>query len=106
MYDDELILISMQYTSDEIGNQVPNLERRAVLCYVRSIGRSEFYAAATTDLKPEVAFVVNKWDYNKENVVEYNGERYKVLREFPFPGTHEEIELTCELERAGGNDAD
>jgi hypothetical protein len=99
MYDDQLTLISMQYRGDEIGNQVPIESRTDVLCTVRSIGFREFYAAAGTDYKPEIIFHVNKWDYNKENAVEYDNERYKVIRSFPVPNALDELELTCELER-------
>lgn len=106
MHDDQLFLISMQYRGDEIGNQMPVESRNDVLCTVRSIGYREFYAAAGTEYKPEIIFHVNKWDYENQTVVEYNGERYKVIRSFPVPNTLEEIELTCELERTGAHDGD
>lgn len=96
MYDYELLLIKTEYQSDAIGNQKPVETLRPVLCKVNSIGRREFYAAAVTDFKPEIIFTMNKYDYDNERYVEFENERYKVLRQYPVPGSYEEIELTCE----------
>lgn len=96
MYNDQLILISTQYRADNIGNQVEESKKRPVLCDVLTIGRREFYAAAATDLKPEIIFRMNKYDYDGEQFAEFNNDRYKVLRQYPVPNSYEEIELTCE----------
>ena len=73
---------------------------REVFCGVRSIGMKEFYAASTTDFRPELKLVLADYlDYDDETVVVYNGQRYRVLRTYR---TGQALELT--LERAPAED--
>lgn len=99
MFNDELILIAVTYGSDGIGNQTETEERRAVLCNVDTIGRREFYEAATSDLNPEIVFTVNKYEYQKERYAEYEGVKYRIIREYLLKDEFESIELTCERVR-------
>lgn len=98
-YDYELILIRETYTEDEIGNQIPIPVETNIYCGLRSIGRSEFYRAAVTDLKPELAFVIHPYEYNGEKKVRFktieDGEsvEYKVIR--TYQTGIEEMELIC-----------
>lgn len=93
-YDDELYLIKHEIHPDELGNQIPVEEKRAVLCNVSSVGRNEFYSAAVKGMKPEMVFVINIYDYEKESQVEYEEQKYRVIRDYKI--NSEEIELTCE----------
>lgn len=102
-YDNELILISQSYTADEIGNQVPDPENEIetkVLCGIKSTTRDEFYKAALSGLKPEIAFVVHAYEYNGEQKVEFNGELYRVIR--TYQTGFEEVELVCEKVTSNG----
>ena len=95
MYNHELVLIGANgYEQDEIGNDIPIETRRSVLCKVKSVGRTEYYAAATSELRPEIVFTMHKYEYNDEKKVEFEGKRYTVIR--PYAINFEEIELTCE----------
>ena len=93
-YDHELVLIKQDFTFDEIGNQIPIETRKTVLCNVKSVGRNEFYGAATSGLKPEVVFIIHGYEYNGEREVEFEGKKYHVIR--TYSTDFEEIELTCE----------
>lgn len=87
-------LIKREYGKDDI--------RREVLCGFRSIGHREFYAASTTDFHPELKLVLADYlDYEGETLVDYNGQRYRVLRTYR---TGLELELT--LERASAEDGE
>ncbi|WP_404466543.1 phage head closure protein [Planococcus rifietoensis] len=99
-YDDELTLIDHTFIEDEIGNQIPTPVKTKILCDVQSVGRTEFYRAAVTDLRPEMIFLVHSYEYNGERKVEFKGQQYSVLR--TFSKGFEEIELTCERVRADG----
>ena len=108
-YDHELTLISQTVKEDEIGNQIPVETRKTILCKVKSVGRSEFYGAATAGLRPEIVFVVHEFEYGGEQEVEFEGERYKVIRTYRGGMTRhgsklafDEVELTCERVTADG----
>ena len=64
---------------------------RTVFCRVASIGMREFYEASARDFYPEVKFILADYlEYNNEQLVEYDGQRYRVLRTFR---TGQELEL-------------
>lgn len=96
-YSEPLTLIKVTQGSDDLGNWSPGEEDpRVVLCDVASVGRSEFYAAATSDMNPEIVFKLNKYEYDNERLCEYEGVRYRIIKTFKDNSTFEEIELTCE----------
>lgn len=101
-FDHELTLIMQEFIEDEIGNQIPVLpeEGTKVLCDLESIGRSEFYNAAATGLKPELVFVIHAYEYMGEMKVFFEGVRYNVIR--TYSASFEELELTCERVAADG----
>lgn len=101
--NDELHLISYESEStNDVGDVIPGKEiRQTVLCTVKSVNRSEFYSAARNGMRPEAVFEVNKYDYNKEKIVEHDGQRYDVIRDFMPYGkadleSFERIELVCQ----------
>lgn len=93
MYNHELTLIKQIETEDELGNQIYEEKPTTVLCKFKSIGRNEFYSASTAGLKPEKVFVIHGYEYNQESLVEFEGERYSVVR--TYTNDFEEIELVC-----------
>lgn len=100
-YDYELVFIKKTYTTNDIGDSIPTETRRAVLCDKESVSRSEHHAAAAHDLKLEIVFKVNKYEYEGESEVEYEGQRYSVYRTFTprkFKGIDDfdSIELICQ----------
>lgn len=74
---------------------------RDVLCSIRSVGQREFYEAFATDYRPELKIVLADYlDYQDEQLLTYNGQRYRVLRTYR---TGQELELT--VERASAEEA-
>lgn len=94
MYDHELVLINQTITQDAIGNEIPTETRTTILCKLESVGRNEFYNAAQNNMKPEIVFTIHAYEYNNEQVVEFDSVKYKVIRTYKV--SFEEIELTCE----------
>lgn len=87
-------LIKREYGKDDV--------KREVLCGFYSIGMREFYAASTTDFHPELKLILADYlDYNDETLVDYNGQRYRVLKTYR---NGQQLELT--LERAPVEDGD
>lgn len=102
-YSEPLTLIKTTEQSDDVGNWSGSQETpRVVLCDVESVGRSEFYAAATSDMNPEIVFKLNKYEYENERLCEYEGERYRIIKTYKDNSTFEEIELTCERVNRNG----
>lgn len=92
-YDNEVTLIAYPITEDAIGQQIEgDPVETIILCYEKSIGYREFYAAAAEGIRPEIAVVIHRFEYSGQKVVRYNGVLYKVIRTYST-GT-EEMELT------------
>lgn len=67
---------------------------RDVFCRLASIGMKEFYEANARDFFPEVKFILADYlDYDNEQLVEHNGQRYRVLRTYR---TGQELEIVVE----------
>lgn len=98
-YDNELTLISEILQEDEIGNQIATEIKTNIFCNFKSIGRTEFYNAASNRLKPSLIFIIHAYEYNGEKYVEFSEdlspkEKYKVIKTYKIG--IEELELTCE----------
>lgn len=110
MYNHELTLISYTNTKDEIGNPIKTPIREMVLCKVRSIGSTEYYNAQVSNLKPELKFIVHAFEYKNQREVEFEGNKYQVIRTYKGDTVDrsdnalsgEEIELTCEMVLGNG----
>lgn len=92
-HDQVIYLITETITSDSIGNQVKTPSERMVYANEFSVGASEFYAAAQTDLKPERSFEVYAFEYQGETRLKHDGVTYKIIR---TQGKGEKLRLTCE----------
>ena len=101
--DDELTLVSTTYDpniTNVRGDMIPVETRIAVLCDVLSVTRAEHYSAAANGLKPSIVFAVNKFEYDGQKDVEYEGIMYNVDRSYAPRKSKgiedfEDIELVC-----------
>jgi len=85
---------------DKNGNVKYPETKLEEFCKVRSATRSEFYAAANEGLKPELVITIShSIDYNGERELEYDGERYVVIRTY---WSGDEVELTVGKKIGGG----
>lgn len=82
----------------------PDGTAREVFCGLRSVSRSEFYQANATGYKPELVFVLaDFYDYNDETLVDYNGQRYRVIRTYRIGQELELIVTKASAEEAEWN---
>ena len=77
---------------DKFGNLIPVEIKTDVFAHKQSITRNEFYLAVEQDLKVEYVFIINAIEYNGENELEFNGDRYGILRVYEVDGYN--VELT------------
>lgn len=97
-----LTLIQQVNGVDEYGDTVVTETPREVFGRLASIGQAEFYQAHAVGLKPELKFVLSDYlDYEGETLVEYLGQRFRVLRTFRN-GQELEITLYQEVNPHGG----
>lgn len=81
--DSAVYLIIPERIQNNIGSFVPNSpSKREVLCGVRSVSQSEFYAGASNGLRPEYILDIQAVNYRGERYVEYNSIKYTVIRTF------------------------
>ena len=78
----KLVLISKEYTTDSIGQKIAQEVRKEVICDVGSITAGEFAQAGAIGFKPVYQFKVWDVEYNGQDIVEYDGQRYSVYRSY------------------------
>lgn len=95
MYNEVIDLLTITTTTDDYGDQVETIDKVEVFAKVKSIGMKETYEALNVGLKPELTFVLaDYYDYDNQEFIEYNSERYSVLRTYQKDTNELEIVVT------------
>ena len=90
--NDVITLIQQTRSVDDYGDPVITETARDVFAKLGSIGQKEFYQAHAVGLQPEIKFVLADYlDYDGEEIVLHNGQRYRVLRTYR---KGQELEIT------------
>ena len=105
LWRDVATLVKVVKETDDDGYKTPQTEtRREVFVDVRSVKRSEFYAAKQAGTEIALVFLVRAADYDGETLVEYRKTEtdeptaYRVVR--AYTKAEEVFELNCALEAA------
>lgn len=92
-FDEEVTLIPVAETTNDIGDT--EQAEAAYVSYAEIVSpfMKETYEALARGLKPEFVVVLPSWhdDYHGERQLEYNGDRYNIIRAYKAK------DLTCEL---------
>lgn len=73
---------------DRYGNPIVERTEREVFCQAYSVNRSEFYSAANAGLNPQLVIRLSDYlEYDGEKLVEFEGERYSVIRTYRDRGS-------------------
>lgn len=88
-------LVHQTYEIDQIGQHIPVEIVTEILCHIESIGQNEFFNAGQNGIKADLKVVTQSVNYNNEEIIEYNGERYGIYRTYRRNNS-DEIELYCE----------
>ena len=94
-YSEIIYLIRENLKEDEIGNSIPS-SLSSQKCYAKkqSVKTNEFYNATMVGMTPSCEFVIKRLNYNGEDELEWNNERYKVIRTID-PKNKFDIVLVC-----------
>ena len=75
-----IYLISEVKQQNSIGEWISTETERMVYANVKSVTANEFFNASQIGLAPEYRFTMFASDYQSEQIVKFNGERYAVYR--------------------------
>lgn len=95
-YQEIIYLINKVVRTDDIGNDVVSSET-TTKCYAKaqSIRTNEFYNAVEVGLNLSVEFVIKRLNYDGQDEIDWNNERYSVIRTID-PKNKFDIVLVCE----------
>lgn len=92
--DEQIKLVKVTHTQDDIGQYVEAEETRFVFCSVSSVSAEEFFQAGQSGMKAQYRMTMFSHDYEGEQIIEYNGERFSVYR--TYKTKTDDIELYVE----------
>lgn len=94
-YSEIIYLISKTLSQDSIGNVIPSAKTNTK-CYAKrqSVKTGEYYNAVEVGLTPTCEFVIKRLNYNGEEELEWNNERYQIIRTVD-PKNKFDIVLVC-----------
>lgn len=94
-YTEIIYLISKVKGEDDIGN-ITSSSETSKKCYAKkqSIRTNEFYNAIEVGITPSVEFVIKRLNYNSEEEIEWNSDRYSIIRTVD-PKNKFDIVLVC-----------
>lgn len=103
-YTEIIYLINEVVGEDDIGNSITS-SYTTTKCYAKkqSIRTNEFYNATMVGLTPSCEFVVKRLNYNGQNELNWNNERYEIIRTID-PKNKFDIVLVC-AKKIGINNA-
>lgn len=102
MMNDEITLIPEKTCKGETGAtyRVPDVANaRCAFAGVDSVSMKEFYAAYAVGITQEMKATMYRKEYGRETLLEYEGQRYRVVRTYKPKNRIDMIELYCEAAR-------
>lgn len=99
-YDYEVFLIKASNDVNEGGDTIQTETERSVFADKLDYRSKEFFQAFTNGLKPSITFAVNKYEYDSERMLKYDGSKYKIIDVYPVKAKDESefesLALLCE----------
>lgn len=94
-YNEVITLLKVTKTTSDTGDIVEVIERNEIFAKYNSVGMKETYTALSLGLKPEISFTIaDYYDYDGQDSLEYNGERWRILRTYRKATNELEIVVT------------
>lgn len=75
-------LIGLTKSQDELGYPIATETAYETFCKVESVTRAEFFNAGKAGITPDIVFIVNAVEYDGQELIEYEGNRYAIYRTY------------------------
>lgn len=99
MMNDEITLIPEKTRKGETGathREPDTANARCAFASVESVSMREFYAAYAVGITQAMKATMYREEYGGETLLEYEGQRYRVVRTYKPKNRLDVIELYCE----------
>ncbi|MGU8065545.1 phage head closure protein [Streptococcus suis] len=98
MWNHEITLISKRIIgTDKLKQNITEEVKSVLLCRKKSITRSEFYQANQAGIRPSLVVDIHSFEYDNQELAEFEGERYRILKTYPVDLETLELTLTEKL---------
>jgi SPP1 family predicted phage head-tail adaptor len=85
MWNNEITLIANKITGkDKLKQNITEEVKTKLLCRKRSITRSEFYQANQAGLRPSLVVDIHSFEYENQELAEFDGKRYRIIKTYPI----------------------
>ncbi|MFU8753348.1 phage head closure protein [Streptococcus suis] len=98
MWNHEITLIAKRITGkDKLKQNITEEVKTVLLCRKKSISRSEFYQANQASIRPSLVVDIHSFEYDNQELAEFEGKRYRILKTYPVDLETLELTLTEKL---------
>ena len=98
MWNHEITLIAKKITGqDKLKQNITEEVKTKLLCRKRSITRSEFYQANQAGIRPSLVVDIHSFEYDNQELAEFEGKRYRILKTYPVDLETLELTMTEKL---------
>jgi len=94
MFKDVAELITLTKTRNSMGDTETTKSYREVYVKEDAVWQKEFYSAYALGLRPTLSLEIQSIDYQKESLLRFDGEEYRIIRVDKKGG--DLIKLVCE----------
>lgn len=98
MWNHEITLVAKRITGkDKLKQNITEEVKSILLCRKKSITRSEFYQANQAGIRPSLVVDIHSFEYDNQELAEFEGKRYRILKTYPVDLEILELTLTEKL---------
>ena len=98
MWNHEITLTAKQNIGkDKLKQNITEEVKTVLLCRKKSITRSEFYQANQAGIRPSLVVDIHSFEYDNQELAEFEGKRYRILKTYPVDLETLELTMTEKL---------
>ena len=98
MWNHEITLTAKQIIGkDKLKQNITEEVKTVLLCRKKSITRSEFYQANQAGIRPSLVVGIHNFEYDNQELAEFEGKRYRILKTYPVDLETLELTMTEKL---------